>query len=216
LNEDLAIGRNSGGYGSVTVDDINFNDCVNLTEFETARTLSFVPPDGEFKVLNYRVTGDFAAPFRIFPSIEEVEPKKLEISVLIRAEMPGNHFGANVSVEMPLPRCTSAVSCNVITSPGSGASQAEFVQRDGKILWTIKKLPGGSEQTMRAKVTLSQPCTTQIRREIGPINMNFEIPMYNVSNLQVRYLRIAESMAGYTPYRWVRYVTQSNSYVCRL
>jgi AP-4 complex subunit mu-1 len=216
LNEDLVIGKKSGTYGSVTIDDINFNHCVNLTEFESARTLSFVPPDGEFVVLNYRVTGDFSTPFRIFPSIEEVEPKKLEITILIRAEMPSNHFGANVTVEMPLPKCTSVASCSVISSPGSGTSHAEFVRQDGKILWTIKKLPGGSEQTMRAKVTLSQPCTTMIRREIGPINMNFEIPMYNVSNLQVRYLRIAENMVGYTPYRWVRYVTQSNSYVCRL
>uniref|UniRef100_A0A7R9WWM0 MHD domain-containing protein n=1 Tax=Craspedostauros australis TaxID=1486917 RepID=A0A7R9WWM0_9STRA len=216
LNEDLSIGRNTGSYGSVTIDDINFNDCVNLSEFETTRTLSFIPPDGEFVVLNYRVTGDFATPFRIFPSIEEVEPKKLEITILIRADMPSNHFGANVSIEMPLPKCTVSAQCSVISSPGTGHTNAEFVQRDGKILWTMKKLPGGSEQTMKAKVTLSQPCTSQIRREVGPTNMNFEIPMFNVSNLQVRYLRIAEHMAGYTPYRWVRYVTQSNSYVCRL
>ena len=40
--------------------------------------------------------------------------------------------------------------------------------------------------------------------------MTFEIPMYNVSNLQVKYLSIAE--AGYNPYRWVRYVTRSSSW----
>ena len=219
LNEDLVVGKNNsaaGIYGAVVVDDINFNNCVNLSEFDTARTLSFVPPDGEFIVLNYRMTGEFKTPFRIFPSIEEVEPKKLEISVLIRAEMPANHFGANVTVEMPLPRCTASATCNVIVSTGHGPSSAEFVRNTGKIMWNIKKIPGGSEQTMRAKVTLKQPCTTQIRREIGPINMNFEIPMYNVSNLNVRYLRIAEAMPGYTPYRWVRYVTQSSSYVCRV
>eukprot|EP00429_Kryptoperidinium_foliaceum_P008853 CAMPEP_0176008610 /NCGR_PEP_ID=MMETSP0120_2-20121206/3831_1 /TAXON_ID=160619 /ORGANISM="Kryptoperidinium foliaceum, Strain CCMP 1326" /LENGTH=463 /DNA_ID=CAMNT_0017341395 /DNA_START=12 /DNA_END=1402 /DNA_ORIENTATION=- len=216
LNEDLAIGKNQGTYGSVTVDDINFNDCVNLSEFESQRTLSFVPPDGEFVVLNYRVTGDFTTPFRIFPSIEEVEPKKLEITLLIRAEMAHNHFGANVTVELPMPKCTAVASCSVISSPGVGNSSAEFVRSEGMIKWTMKKLPGGSEQTMKAKITLDQPCTSQIRREIGPVNMNFEIPMFNVSNLNVRYLRIAENMAGYTPYRWVRYVTQSNSYVCRL
>ena len=216
LNEDLVVGRGTGQYGSVVVDDINFNNCVNLTEFESARTLSFYPPDGEFVVLNYRITGEFRTPFRIFPSIEEVEPKKLEISVMIRAEIPGNHFGANVIVEMPLPQCTTVASCSVISAPGSGPANAEYIQRDGKIIWTMKKFPGGTEQTMKAKVTLSKPCTSQIRREIGPINMNFEVPMYNVSSLQVRYLRIAENMPGYTPYRWVRYVTQSSSYVCRL
>jgi len=216
LNEDLVVGKNSGAtYGSVVLDDVNFNDCVNLSEFENTRTLSFVPPDGEFVVLNYRMTGEFKTPFRIFPSVEEVAPDKLEISVLVRAEMPAEHFGANVTVEIPLPKCTSSASCSLLSSI-SGHNTAEFVSREGKILWTIKKFPGMTEQTMRAKVNLNQSCTSQVRREIGPINMSFEIPMYNVSNLQVRYLRIAEAMPGYTPYRWVRYVTQSNSYVCRL
>jgi hypothetical protein len=39
----------------------------------------------------------------------------------------------------------------------------------------------------------------QIRREIGPINMCFEIPMYNVSNLQVRYLRVVETWLATRP-----------------
>ena len=48
------------------------------------------------------------------------------------------------------------------------------------------------------------------------MSINFETPMYNVSGLQVRYLRILEKQKFYNPYRWVRYVTQSNSYVCRV
>lgn len=216
LNEDLVIGKDSGRYGSVHVDDMNFNDCVNMTEFESARTLSFIPPDGEFVVLNYRITNEFPAPFRIFPSIEEVEPCKLEITVLIRAEMPSNHFGANMVIDMGMPKAAVSASCSLMSAPGTGHAAAEYVQSEGKIVWTMKKFPGGSEQTMKAKVTLNKPFTSQVRREIGPINMCFEIPMYNVSNLQVRYLRVAENMVGYTPYRWVRYVTQSSSYVCRL
>ena len=39
--------------------------------------------------------------------------------------------------------------------------------------------------------------------------------MYNVSNLQVKYLRIADCPRNYNPYRWVRYVTSASSYVCR-
>lgn len=31
--------------------------------------------------------------------------------------------------------------------------------------------------------------------------MQFEIPMYNVSNLQVRYLKIAEFAKSYNPFR---------------
>ena len=219
LNEDLVVGREKSSaapYGAVVLDDINFHESVNLNEFEYAKTLQFRPPDGEFVVLNYRLTGDFKTPFRIFPAIEETAPKTMEISVLVRAEMPENHFGANVSLELPLPKCTAAASCSLVTSPGTTGAHAEYSAQDRKVVWTMKKLPGNSEQTMRIKVTLNQPCTSSIRREIGPIGMNFEIPMYNVSNLQIKYLRIAENMPGYTPYRWVRYVTQSSSYICRL
>lgn len=219
LNEDLQIGKNPNpsAYSSQTfVDDINFNDCVNLTEWEHGRTLSFHPPDGEFIVLNYRMTGEFKAPFRIFPSIEEVEPNKLELSLHVRAEIPDNHFGANVSIEVPLPSITTAASCSVVATPTAVGVHAEYITKEKKIVWNLKKFPGLTEQTMRCKITLSGPCTSMVRREFGPINMNFEIPMYNVSSLQVRYLKIAENMPGYTPYRWVRYVTQSSSYVCRL
>ena len=182
----------------------------------------------------------------IFPSMEEsqTEPKKMELTVLLRGEMAHNHFGANVSVEIPLPSAVVQASCSLITAPGTGYAHAEMVTSSTssggggeqgsssgggsgsgsgstentrkKIVWTMKKFVGGGEQTLRAKLTLDRPVSMQMRRQFGPINMCFEIPMYNVSNLQVRYLRVAEHMVGYTPYRWVRYVTQSSSYVCRL
>ena len=219
LNEDLVIKSNAAGsnnsYASVTIDDCNFNDCVNLSEFEHTRTLSFIPPDGEFAVLNYRLTGEFKVPFRIFPSVEETAPNTIELTIMIRAEMPENHFGANVLVDIPVPQTTTGATCSILSMSQSSVS-AEFVPKDKKIVWQLKKFPGNSEQSMKAKITLKSTCTTLTRNELGPISMNFEIPMYNVSNLQVRYLRIAEAMAGYTPYRWVRYVTQSSSYICRL
>ena len=48
--------------------------------------------------------------------------------------------------------------------------------------------------------------------------MNFEIPMYNCSSLQVRFLRIVENMRGKSPapFRWVRYLCMSDSYVVRV
>jgi AP-4 complex subunit mu-1 len=93
----------------------------------------------------------------------------------------------------------------------------EFVPNERKAIWRIKKFGGGTEHTLRAKISLSSPAQlAAIKRDVGPISLTFEIPMYNVSNLQVRYLRINEANPSYNPYRWVRYVTKSNSYVCRI
>lgn len=219
LNEDLIIGKANAPpntYGAVVLDDCSFHDCVNMTEWENGRILSFYPPDGEFVVLNYRLTGDYRTPFRVFPAVEETGPKSMEITLMARAEMDPNHFGANVAIELPLPKCTVSATCSLISSSNCGHPITEFVAAEKKVVWTMKKFPGGSEQTLKVKVTLDKACSSQVRREVGPVNMNFEIPMFNVSNLNVRYLRIAENMPGYSPYRWVRYVTQSSSYVCRV
>lgn len=95
------------------LDDCNFHECVHLDEFETARTLHFIPPDGEFSVLNYRVTADFRAPFRIFPTLEETGPYKLDLVVLIRADIPEGNSGTNVQVRIPVPRNTAGVTTDI-------------------------------------------------------------------------------------------------------
>eukprot|EP00617_Octactis_speculum_P002916 CAMPEP_0185795098 /NCGR_PEP_ID=MMETSP1174-20130828/160368_1 /TAXON_ID=35687 /ORGANISM="Dictyocha speculum, Strain CCMP1381" /LENGTH=425 /DNA_ID=CAMNT_0028490371 /DNA_START=34 /DNA_END=1309 /DNA_ORIENTATION=- len=199
LNEDLVIGK-GGSYGSVTLDDCNFHECVQLQDFETNRTLSFIPPDGEFVVLNYRITADFRAPFRVVPSIEEVSPYKLDVILRVRADMPENHYGANVFLRVPVPSNTASVTAEL--PPNVVGQQTDYNATEQRFLWLIKKFQGGSEQSIRIKITLKNPCTTQTRSEIGTVSLNFEIPMYNVSNLAVRYLRIAEQGKAYNPYRW--------------
>lgn len=213
LNEDLVIGK-GGQYGSVVLDDCNFHECVHLDEFETSRTLHFIPPDGEFSVLNYRVTADFRAPFRIFPTLEETGPYKLELVVLIRADIPEGNHGTNVQVRIPMPRACTGVTTETSTEiPGC---TAEYSSAEKRVVWTIRKFAGGAEFALRIKITLDQPISAAHKREIGPIAMSFEIPTYNVSKLTVRYLRISETHKSYNPCRWVRFITQSSSYVCRL
>ena len=37
------------------MEDIKFHQCVRLARFETDRTISFIPPDGEFDLMTYRL-----------------------------------------------------------------------------------------------------------------------------------------------------------------
>jgi AP-4 complex subunit mu-1 len=213
LNEDLVIGKGTS-YGSVILDDCIFHECVHLDEFESSRTLHFIPPDGEFAVLNYRVTTDFRCPFKIYPTIEDNGPYKMDVVIVVRAEIPDGNYGTNVTIRMAVPRSTVGATPEFnMEIPGSFA---EYNSSEKKLIWSIRKFTGGSEVILRGKITLDTPVTPMHRKEIGPISMAFEIPMYNVSNLQVRYLRISETHKSYNPYRWVRYITQSSSYVCRL
>jgi len=51
---------------------------------------------------------------------------------------------------------------------------------------------------------------------IGCFSLNFEIANYNCSGIQIKYLKVSERGRPINPNRWIRYITYSNSYVCRV
>ena len=56
----LAMARLTGaadlkGGRAVELEDIKFHQCVRLARFENDRTISFIPPDGEFDLMSYRL-----------------------------------------------------------------------------------------------------------------------------------------------------------------
>jgi AP-1 complex subunit mu len=48
----LYLGTKNKG---VELEDVKFHQCVRLSRFENDRTISFVPPDGEFELMSYRL-----------------------------------------------------------------------------------------------------------------------------------------------------------------
>ena len=40
---------------AIEMEDIRFHQCVRLARFENDRTISFIPPDGEFELMSYRL-----------------------------------------------------------------------------------------------------------------------------------------------------------------
>merc|ERR1719327_2564527 len=49
-------GRSVGKGKAVDLEDIKFHQCVRLARFENDRTISFIPPDGEFELMSYRLS----------------------------------------------------------------------------------------------------------------------------------------------------------------
>ncbi|XP_050254768.1 AP-4 complex subunit mu isoform X2 [Quercus robur] len=223
LNDDLTIGRggrsvfdyrSSSGTGAVILDDCNFHESVHLDSFEMDKTLSLVPPDGEFTVMNYRLTQEFKPPFRVNTLIEETGALKAEVIIKVRAEFSSSITANTIMVQMPLPKYTTRASFEL--EPGAIGQTTNFKEANRRLEWGLKKIVGGSEHTLRAKLTFSPESHGNITKESGPVSMTFTIPMYNASRLQVKYLQIAKKSGTSNPYRWVRYVTQANSYVARI
>lgn len=50
-----AQGRNNR-QKAVDLEDIKFHQCVRLARFDNDRTISFIPPDGAFDLMSYRLS----------------------------------------------------------------------------------------------------------------------------------------------------------------
>lgn len=223
----------------MALNDCNFHESINMDEFERTKTISFSPPDGESVLMNYRCSGDYPTPFRVFPFIEEVMSSRLDLVLRIRADIPQNLYGSNVVVRIPVPKSTSRSGFPLLTSrssspsnfpsfifffrscsadfAGNAAGQSfEFKAADKQAIWRIKRFGGGTEDTIRVKMMVANASSNATKREVGPVSIDFEVSNTTVTGITIKFLRIFERSKDYTPYKWVRCITYSNSYVCRV
>ena len=47
-------------------------------------------------------------------------------------------------------------------------------------------------------------------------SLDFEVANTTVTGITIQFFRLFERSKDYTPYKWVRCITYSNSYVCRV
>ena len=111
LNDKLMLeqtGRNFSKGKAVEMEDIKFHQCVRLARFENDRTISFIPPDGEFELMRYRVTDNVNLPFRIVPAVQEDGKTSVSISLKCSAQFSYKLFATNVIIKVPVPNCVGS------------------------------------------------------------------------------------------------------------
>ncbi|CZT98857.1 hypothetical protein PFAG_03294 [Plasmodium falciparum Santa Lucia] len=214
LNDDLYIKNiHHDNSNNIIIDDCNFNHLVNLSQFEKDKILSLYQPDGECVLMNYRINNNFKAPFKIYANVIYNQNHTVELCIRIRLDIPSQYTCTNVFVYCNL--CKHITNVHLDLNTNSDLFSAQYISNENKLLWTIKKFKGEHEYSIRSKITLS-PHYAFSKRDFGPIYILFEIPMFNLSKLRIKYLRIIENYKTSNTHRWVRYITQSSSYVYRL
>lgn len=200
----VAATQNASG---VEIDDCTFHRCVRLGKFDTDRTITFIPPDGEFELMKYRVTSP-AQPFRLIPTITEEGKTKLTINLKIFADFPQDKKATGVIIKIPLPQNTVAAR----TTPGRGRAKYEPAER--ALVWRISSFPGNSQSNLIAVIDLLPSVKEKVWVK-PPISMDFSIPMLSSSGVQVRFLKVYEK-SNYNTSRWVCYHSKSGEYQMRI
>ncbi|EJP65017.1 hypothetical protein NHJ13051_004768 [Beauveria bassiana] len=220
-------GRTTRGK-AIEMEDVKFHQCVRLARFENDRTISFIPPDGEFELMSYRLNTHVKPLIWVECAIESHSGSRIEYMLKARAQFKRRSTANNVEIIVPVP--DDADSPRFRTNIGS----VHYAPEQSAIIWKIKQFGGNKEFLMRAELGLPSVrgdddsgggMTGGFGGSMGgvggkgakrPIQVKFEIPYFTTSGIQVRYLKITEPKLQYPSLPWVRYITQSGDIAVRL
>lgn len=195
---------------SVELEDVKFHQCVRLARFENDRTISFVPPDGEFELMSYRLETE-VRPLVWVDAVIEQRQTRVDYLVKARTQLKASAVANNVKIHLPvLPDVdTPKFQCS--------AGKAKYVPERDEVVWHVKQFKAGRELVMRGGFGLPSLGEDAARENATkrPITVEFEVPYFTVSGLQVRFLKVVEN-SGYQALPWVRYITQAGQYEIRL
>ncbi|KAI6895829.1 AP-1 complex subunit [Hortaea werneckii] len=200
---------------SVEMEDVKFHQCVRLSRFENDRTISFIPPDGEFELMSYRLNTQVKPLIWVECVVENHSGSRVEYMLKAKAQFKRRSTANNVEIHVPVPE--DADTPRFRTNIGS----VHYAPESSEIVWKIKQFGGGKEFLMRAELGLPSVRGDEERgggmmggfggsmggianagKSKRPINVKFEIPYFTTSGIQVRYLKIIEPKLQYPSLPW--------------
>jgi AP-1 complex subunit mu len=187
--------------------DVTLNQCVRKQQFEEQGTLCFVPPDGSFELMSYRLSKPIKPVITVECAVNSHPGSRVEYVIKAKAQFKSRSTANDVVLTIPVP--TDCDTPQLKASVGAVSYEPE----QNAMVWKIKHLQGGQEVTLHAQFGLSSTATDDKSRR--PISVAFDIPYVAASGLQVRQLKVIER-SGYKALPWVRYMTQAGDYTIKI
>lgn len=202
------------------LDDCSFHPCVRYNRFERDKVVSFVPPDGQFELMRYRVntpshTGGVSAPCYCQPQISfeyASNQGSILLNVGVKAQntliFPSARKGPlqveEVQIVIPFSRSVRTTNLKVTTGT------ILFDEATKVARWNVGKLTGDKHPQLNGTIILQPNSSSD---EAPPIEMHWKVPMASVSGLAVQSLQIVNE--SYKPYKGVRTVAKSGKFQIR-
>ncbi len=84
------------------MEDIKFHQCVRLNRFENERQITFIPPDGDFELMTYRVQGASKALFVVEVKTDK-SGRRLDYNVRVKSNYKAKSVANDVEFYIPVP-----------------------------------------------------------------------------------------------------------------
>ncbi|VFQ83503.1 unnamed protein product [Cuscuta campestris] len=185
------------------LNDVQFHPCVRLRPWEANQILSFVPPDGHFKLTNYRVKKLKSTPIYVKPQLtSDSGTCRISILVGIRND-PGKPID-DVTLQFQLPSCVS--SADLSSNLGTVNILAHKT-----CCWSIGRIPKDKSPSLCGTLVLE---TGLNRLHVFPtFRVGFKIMGAALSGLKIDKLDVRNLPTR--PYKGFRAQTRAGEYQVR-
>lgn len=185
------------------LDDVRFHPCVRFRPWESHQILSFVPPDGQFKLMSYRVKKLKSTPIYVKPQLtSDAGTCRVNVMVGIRND-PGKTIDS-ITVQFKLPPCILSVD---LTSNHGTVN----ILSNKTCSWSIGRIPKDKAPSMSGTFVLE---TGLERLHVFPtFQVSFRIMGVALSGLQIDKLDLKN--LPNRPYKGFRALTRAGEFEVR-
>jgi len=192
-------------------DDVSFHPCVRYKKWESERLLSFVPPDGNFRLMSYHVGSSsvVAIPVYVRHSLQwhgGANSCQARLDITVGPKQTMGRTVENVKIEIPMHK--SVLNCSLTSNQG----KYSFDPVSKLLMWEVGKI----DQTKLPNIKGNVNFVTGARPEDvhANISVHFSINQLAVSGLKVNRL----DMYGekYKPFKGVKYITKAGKFQVRM
>ncbi|KAK7195647.1 adaptor complex AP-1 medium subunit [Novymonas esmeraldas] len=209
VNDKILFDRTGRAGNTVEVEDITFHQCVKLNQFESERVISFIPPDGEFTLLSYRLNERIQQPVRVRCTFTHHGATRVRVHCSLQTKYRTSLTANEMEVFIPIPSDADRPQSN------SQTGHLQYAPQANALVWSLGKLAGNRQCSCTAEFHLPSIRSSDINDlSKMPVKVRFVIPYFAASGFQVRYVKVSEK-SNYVATPWVRYVTQSGLYEIR-
>jgi len=188
---------------TIPFDDVSFHPCVRHSRYDQSKVVSFIPPDGNFKLMNYRVTGQLQIPVYVKPQITMGQSSG-KITLLAGSKFTDSkRILEDVVVLVPL---TKAISNATVTV---NMGKASFDEQTRVLKWYIGKL-SVKQTTPQLDGTLVYSTVNTPPEVIPPVQVEWRMNLHSASNLSVASLTVQQ--VSYKPFKGFKAITKSGKF----
>ncbi|CAK8544525.1 unnamed protein product [Lathyrus sativus] len=185
------------------LDDVRFHPCVRFRPWESNQILSFVPPDGQFKLMNYRVRKLKSIPIYVKPQLTS-DGGTCRLSVMVGMRNDPGKTVDSVTIHFQLPPCI--LSADLTSTHGT-----VNILSNKTCTWSIGRIPKDKSPSMSGTLVLE---TGMERLHVFPtFQVDFRVMGVALSGLQIDKLDL--KTVPYRFYKGFRALTRAGEFEVR-